>query len=76
MTQKDDGSLQPHLKPAPRNMPESSYKKYAWLVRDELMEAYKIAEANRKPRTRRRRALKRTSHSRSDTKDSVISVMP
>ena len=48
MTQKDDGSLQPHFKPAPRNMSESSYKKYSWLVRDELMEAYKIAEANKK----------------------------
>ena len=44
----EGGSLQPHFKPAPRKMSESSYKKYAWLVRDELMEAYKIAEANKK----------------------------
>ena len=48
MTQKDDGSVQPHFKPAPRKMSESSYKKYAWLVRDELMEAFKMAEAERK----------------------------
>lgn len=48
MTQKDDGSLQPHFKPAPRKMSESSFKQYAWLVRDELMEAYKIAEANKR----------------------------
>lgn len=47
-TRRKDGSVQPHFKPAPRKMPESSYKKYAWLVRDELMEAFKIAEADKK----------------------------
>lgn len=47
------GSVQPHFKPAPRKMSESSYKKYAWLVRDELMEAFKIAEADKKAEARR-----------------------
>ena len=47
MTRREDGSVQPHFRPLPRGS-RFSCKAYAWLVRDELMEAFKVAEAERK----------------------------